>query len=388
MRSVAAVLFLSTVVLTATLWARTRARLDPAAVVVERVLNGGIQPQVAVDAAGQVHVLYLKGDPAHADIYYVRSKTAGAFSTPIRVNSQPGSAVAMGNIRGPHLALGRGGAVHVAWFGAESAQPRAAGNTTPILYARLPAGATTFEPQRNVVQFATRLDGDAVAADADGHVYVAWHGLGPGANDEGGGRLWVAESADDGKTFQPERPASDAAVGACGCCGVGALVDRSGALDLLYRAATAVMNRDTFFVSSHDHGTTFSSTKLQEWHIGACPMSTFSLAPVAAGAMAAWETAGRVQYTAINRQTNQPSAIVTAPAGKNQKYPSIAVDADGRVVLAWTEGMAWQRGGDLVWQVYDASGRPTSEQGRRTGVPPWSLVAAYAVPGGGFRILY
>ena len=389
MRSLAALSCFAAVVVTATVLASSTPAPTTEAVEIARVPDAGLQPQVVVDAAGTVHLLYLKGDASHSDIYYVRSESPNRFSPPIRVNSQPGSAMAMGNMRGPHLAVGRGGIVHVAWFGSESAQPRPADKSTPILYARLPAGATSFEPQRNVVQFATRLDGDAVAADADGRVYVAWHALGPDAKDEGDSRLWVAASADDGKTFQRERPASDKSVGACGCCGVGAIVDRAGALDLLYRSATAVVNRDTFFVTSGDHGATFSSLKLQDWHIGACPMSTFAFAPTEAGVIAAWETAGHVQFARIDRRSTQLGAIITAPAGsRNQKYPTVAVDAQGRVLLAWTEGMAWQRGGDLVWQVYDSTGRPTADRGRRSGVPPWSLVSAYATRDGHFGILY
>ena len=387
MRSLLVLSSFAVVVLVATDIASTGTAADTSAVSVARVPDAGIQPQVAVDASGHVHLVYLKGDPAHADIYYVRSNGARQFTQPIRVNSQPGSALALGNMRGPHIALGRDGTVHVAWDGSADARPRAPGNTPPVLYARLPEGAPAFEPQRNVVQIGAGLDGDAVAADDTGHVYVAWHAQ--AGKDEGQGRLWVAASSDDGKTFDRERPASDPAVGACGCCGVGAVVDREGGLDLLYRSATAVMNRDTFFLSSRDRGATFSSTKLQDWHIGACPMSTFALAPVAGGVVAAWETAGRVQFATISHQTNQAASMVMAPAtSKTQKYPALAVDRQGRVLFAWTEGMAWQRGGDLVWQVYDANGRPTADHGRQAGVPAWSLVAAYATPDDGFHILY
>src|SRR5882672_10947460 len=66
-----------------------------------RVPHGGIQPQVAVDDKGTLHLLYFAGDPSHGDLYYVRSADAGAsFSDPIRVNREPGSAIAVGNVRG------------------------------------------------------------------------------------------------------------------------------------------------------------------------------------------------------------------------------------------------------------------------------------------------
>src|SRR5689334_17991691 len=93
------------------------AEIDPSHKVnLMRVPNGGIQPQVAVDAAGAVHMIYYTGDPGHGNLYYVRSRDGGAtFSAPLKVNSQPGSAIAAGNIRGAHIALGKNGRVHVAW---------------------------------------------------------------------------------------------------------------------------------------------------------------------------------------------------------------------------------------------------------------------------------
>src|SRR5947209_7032582 len=58
-------------------------------VVLLRVPNGGIQPQVAVDAKGGVHLLYFKGDPGGGDLFYARSRDGMHFGDPLRVNSQP-----------------------------------------------------------------------------------------------------------------------------------------------------------------------------------------------------------------------------------------------------------------------------------------------------------
>src|SRR5437868_3405888 len=72
-----------------------------------RVPNGGIQPQLAIDGKGVLHMVYFAGEPAHGDLYYVRSRDGGdTFSAPIKVNSHPGSAIATGNIRGAHVAIG------------------------------------------------------------------------------------------------------------------------------------------------------------------------------------------------------------------------------------------------------------------------------------------
>src|SRR5262245_20953630 len=81
---------------------------------------GGIQPEVVVDTAGAIHMVYLVGQPASANIYYVRSRDGGkTFSSAVRVNGQDSSAIATGTVRGAQLAIGRNGRIHVAWNGSD-----------------------------------------------------------------------------------------------------------------------------------------------------------------------------------------------------------------------------------------------------------------------------
>src|SRR5436853_254194 len=90
----------------------------PASVTLERVPEKGLQPQLAVASDGTLHLIYLSDSPKAADIHYVhRAADAKEWSATVRVNSQTGSAIAMGTIRGAQLALGRNGFVHVAWNG-------------------------------------------------------------------------------------------------------------------------------------------------------------------------------------------------------------------------------------------------------------------------------
>jgi hypothetical protein len=90
-----------------------------------RVPGNGIQPEAVVDRRGVLHVLYFAGEARGGNLFYVRSSDSGVtFSSPIRVNSQEGSAIATGTIRGGQLTLGRDGRIHVAWNGSDSAIPR------------------------------------------------------------------------------------------------------------------------------------------------------------------------------------------------------------------------------------------------------------------------
>lgn len=356
-------------------------------VAVVRLPAGGIQPQVAVDRKGVAHVVYFAGEPANGDLYYTFLNDAGGFSTPIRITS-PGSAIATGTVRGAKLAIGRNGIVHVIWNGSGKATPKGPNDATPMLYSRLRPGQRAFDAQRNLIQFATGLDGGgAIAADDRGRVTVAWHAGGPESKGEGDRRVWMTTSANDGATFPSEVAVSDAATGACGCCGMDALIDRSGSFFLLYRSAREIVHRDAYLLRSAD-GRQFSSTRLQDWNIGACPMSTFSLAEGPHGVFAAWETNGQVQFRRVD-EAAPAGAPIEAPGNTGKRrHPTLAINARGEILLAWSEGTAWQKGGTVAWQVFDNNGRATLEKGQSLGVPVWGLTAVYARRDGGFTIVY
>ncbi|MCI0464158.1 MAG: sigma-70 family RNA polymerase sigma factor [Gemmataceae bacterium] len=370
-------------------------REQPAKVTLLRAPEKGIQPQAAVDGKGVVHLIYFRGEPGNGDIFYVRSDDGGArFSRPLRVNSQPGSAIATGNIRGAHLAFGKNGRVHVAWMGSRKAEHPAHAHGAPIgapmLYARLNDQGTEFEPQRNIIHAAVGLDGGgSVSADDAGNVYVTWHAPKPGDKGEENRRVWVARSTDEGKTFAHEKPISEERTGVCGCCGMRAMSDRKGNVYVLYRSATEEVHRDTYLLASKDQGRTFLSDKVQPWRVNTCPMSSFALGETRDGVLAAWETAGQVYFARIDPESGKRSEPVAAPgAGKGRKHPAVVGNDRGDTILAWTEGMGWNRGGAVAWQVFDKDGRPTAENGRSDGVPTWSLVTVVPRPDGGFTIIY
>ncbi len=368
----------------------------PEAVSVRRVPYGGIQPQIAVEPNGSIHMIYFSGDPKSGDLFYVRSTAAGeAFSRPLRVNSQAGSVIAVGTIRGGQIAVGGNGRVHVAWNGSSTARPLGPINPeagmpgSPMLYTRLNDQGTAFEPQRNLMLHTFGLDGGGtVAADTAGNVFVAWHGKASGAAEgEAGRQVWIAESHNSGKTFAAEVPAWNEATGACGCCGMAMFATSYGTLLSLYRSATENVHRDIYLVASRDHGKSFQGSMVQPWEINACPMSSMSFAENGGTTLAAWETGGQVFYGKVS------GAAVTKPIaapgdGKGRKHPRLAMNSRGETILLWTEGTGWQRGGSLAWQVFDRNGSPIGVKGSAPEAPTWSFGAVAARPDGSFTILY
>lgn len=365
----------------------------PASVNFMRVPDGGIQPQTVVDQSGTAHLIYFKGKPGGSDIFYTKlGPGSSTFAPPIQVNSRPGSGIAVGSIRGAHLAVGRGGLVHVAWMGGQGAlkAKTAEGETTPMVYTRLKADGSGFEPERNVLTYAGGLDGGgSVAADRQGNVYVAWHAPKPGNKDgEAGRAVYIAQSSDDGKTFAPERLATPEATGACGCCGMRAFADENGALYILFRGATEKVNRDEVLMVSQKGGQGFQIVNKDAWNTPACPMSSASFTEAPGRTIAAWETEGQVHFASLDKATLKPSTPAAPPGSAKRKHPVAAGNAKGETLLVWTEGTGWERGGSVAWQGFDASGKPTAEKGSRPGVPVWGLVSAFARPDGTFTVLY
>jgi hypothetical protein len=364
-----------------------------------RVPNGGIQPDVLRDSRGAVHMLYFSGEPANGDLFYVRSTDDGrTFSRPVRVNSQPGSAIASGTIRGGQMALGRDGRVHVAWNGSGIALPKGpvdkmsgkAGSA--MLYSRSNVRGTTFEPQRAVMQNSVALDGGgAVAADAQGTVYVLWHGnaADTGNTGEEARRVFAARSTDDGQTFAAETAAWSEPTGACSCCGLQTMATKAGELLVLFRSATGKINRDIYLLASGDRGRTFRGARVDEWDIEACPMTSMSLAEGNAGVAAAWESDGRVLFGPVDlRRPGVTRVIPAAGQGQPRKHPRLAFGAADTMLMVWTEGTAWARGGSVGWQLFDSAGKALAPNQAKPGVPMWSFAAPLARPDGTFAIFY
>ena len=353
-----------------------------------RTPDGGIQPQATVDDKGVLHLIYFQGEARAGNIFYVRKQSdSEKFSKPIHVNHRAGSAIAIGTIRGAQFALGRAGRIHVVWNGTATASNHVG---APLFYTRSNEAGTAFENERDMITFAAGLDGgSSVAADPKGNVYVTWHARAPDAPEgEAGRAVFVARSTDDGTKFAHERRATQEPTGACGCCGMRSSAGTDGSLYVLYRGASEKINRNEILLVSQNQGEDFEVAFEHPWKIGSCPMSSAWLASAKTGMLAAWETDGQVYLAPVQGKKIAVSKPITPSGAGKRKHPVAVANSNGEILLAWTEGTGWQKGGAVAWQRFDALGKALGEQGRSEGVPVWSLAAAYAKPDGNFVIVY
>ncbi|MFZ2281067.1 MAG: hypothetical protein WAW39_24925 [Prosthecobacter sp.] len=362
------------------LWLLLMASIN-AQVQVESLPEPGIQPQVVVTTAGVVHLVYLKGDPKACDIRHATRRVEGdEWTAPVTVNSEPRSAIAAGTIRGAQIALGKDGSVQVIWNGSSDTKPGKMPQS-PLLHARLQPGAKAFSPQQNLMGDTTALDGGAsIAANDKGHVCVVWHAAPANETGEGARLVWVRYSADDGGTFSAPTALNATKPGVCACCSLRAHLASDDTLSVLYRAATTPDARGMTLITSKAGRTAL--TKLDDWRIAACPMSSASLLPSAQSLRAAWENDGQI----VTGLMGAAAAATQKIGPKNAKHPTLTQNARGQTLITSIIGSGWSKAGSLHWDILDAQGRVT-DSGDGEKLPVWSYATAYARPDGGFVIL-
>jgi hypothetical protein len=341
-----------------------------------------MQPRLAQDRQGTVHLVYLTGDPARSDVWYTTlNPDEKRFSIPLRVNSIPGSAVAMGTVRGAELALRKDGEVLVAWVGSQKVARR---QKFPLCYSRFPPNGSIFEKQKSM---AFGLDaGATVSADAEGRAYLAW--TGPGKKEgEAFRRVWLRKSDDGGKSFGKPAAVSDEPRGACGCCGIAmAAVQRQ--IAILYRSAAKGTDRGMHLITAYDDGTGLHDQELDKWRLDACPLSTshFFQSMEDQGLLGTWENQGKIYFSWVGGEEFIPTEPLLVSKGPDDKHPA-SVQSKESIFFAWAEGTGWGRGGKVGWQLLGKGFKPISN-GEFKDLPVWSFPAAFADSKGNFTVVY
>jgi len=148
------------------------------------------QPQLAVDAGGAVHVVWSDSTPGNYNIFYAKRSSDGIWLGPQNISDNSGWSGY------PQLAVDAGGAVHVVW------QDSAPGNYN-IFYARRSSDGIWSGPQN-----ISNNSGDSwqpqLAVDAGGAVHVVWSDSTPGNSD-----IFYAKRSSDGIWSGPQNISDD-----------------------------------------------------------------------------------------------------------------------------------------------------------------------------------
>ena len=344
-------------------------------------------PDVAIDAKGVVHVVYATSEK---NGYYIRSEDKGkTFSPRVKINEGTTVGFTMGE-RGPKLALGAEGSIHVAW-----GEAWAPGVKTQARYSRSVDGGKSFEKARGVSS-NTGIDGVTIAADDKNHVMVFWHVMEPKQEQvKQATWLWMSSSKDNGQSFgASEQVKSNFGTLACSMCMMRARVAADGEVLLAYRAAERSI-RDFYVLKGKVGANAFVATRVNEdnWELPTCPMCGPEMTLDAKGqAVVAFMSRHKVYWSAGDEKLAAFKGHAGTPGqyknDSDEIYPSAAMNAKGEVLMVWQNGpMSTTGKASVKWATYRADGTATGATGT-LGTTTSGTKATVAVgPDDGFYIL-
>lgn len=277
------------------------------------------QPQLAMDGATAV-LAYGAGN----DVYAAVSKDAGkSFGAPVLVGNA--GVISLGRHRGPRVAIS-GGNIVIAAIAGEKGK----GQDGELFAWRSTDGGKSWSKQKQISDApgAAREGLHALAAGPNGTFFATWLDL-----RQKGTRLMATISKDGGQTWSPNFSVYESPDGhICECCHPSAVITADGAIHVMFRNWLGG-SRDMWLATSRDHGKSFTAKKVGEgtWVLNACPMDGGGLAAKANGEIVtSWRRDKQIFWT--------DGTKFQAPDW-NGKDSALALDAQGKPVIVWTDGM-------------------------------------------------
>ena len=323
--------------------------------------SGAQQPQVAVGAKGEIHVVF--GQKDGVVFHTVSTDEARTFRAPVKIGALP--KLALGMHRGPRIAVA-GGHVVVSAISHEGGDLLAWTSTDGGVNWTGPATVNTAPKSAREGLHAMAASGERIA--------VAWLDL-----RNGGTELWGALSENGGVSWKPDARIYQSPDGSiCQCCAPSLAFGPRGELAAMWRNALGG-SRDLYLAFSRDGGGTFAPAEklgTGTWKLNACPMDGGGLAFAREGPGApitVWrreatlhlarpgepeKTVGEGKDAALTTTARGPVAAWRSKAGLMLQLPaaaprlldaqgaaaSVAAAPDGRFTIAvWESGDGAQR---------------------------------------------
>ena len=308
------------------------------------------QPQVAVGAKGEIHVVFGQKDGA---IYHTVSvDEARTFRGPVKIGALP--KLALGMHRGPRLAVA-GERVVVTAISHEGGDLLAWSSTDRGVTWTGPATLNTAPKSAREGLHAMAAGGERVA--------VAWLDL-----RNSGTELWGAVSKNGGASWEPDARIYQSPDGSiCQCCAPSLAFGPRGELAAMWRNAIGGA-RDLYSALSRDGGQTFGPAEklgAGTWKLNACPMDGGSMTFAPAGnRLAVW----RRERTVFASEASAPEKQLTV----NAAQPLAGYAGRTRLIL-WeaSGGLMLQRGSEAPVRFAENAAAASIASGPETAVIAW-----------------
>ena len=357
---------------------------------IQETPDGGVQPRLTVDDSGNIHLLYFKKrlsapSAREGNLYYRQYlPEQERFGLPVKVSSNAFDIRTFAIARAS-IAVGGEGRVHVVWY-----LPR----DNQYFYTRSNIERSQFQAQQAVVEeFGEGLDAGADIAALGSQVAIVW---GAGAlSREYERTVYGRISTDSGATFSDELQMGNKDLGACACCSLATNFGDKNELAIAYRSAIDGVGRHMqaltvqFADKAIQQGQYAELSKLQEWELSACPLSTNDITvDAAAKQWLVFETEGRINQLQLG--TGSDAMPVAEPFIKTrQKNPAVAINNQGDRLIVWGEAISQTRGGRLNMHLFADDGSDKNAGfTEEVSIPKFSFPAATVLPSGDFLVLY
>jgi len=298
---------------------------------------GAYQPQIAVDASGNINVVWRDGPPESGDIFFTRSTDGGSnFSEPFFnvSNDQGGSDF-------PYMTLDSSGNIYIVWV--KSSTPPSGPRYSDVFFSLSRDGGATFSAPKDLTNNLTSRHSitspPQIAVDSAGNINLFWHSRNPGGDNHG----YFSRSSDGGATFSVRKE-----------------IDFSNEGHPYFRIAldsigniNAVVEDGTFrmginLLRSNDGGATFSETVISQSGSFSGVLNPQIAIDSSDNINIVWEelaSGGSFPYNIFLRRstdgglTFSPRQNVSNDPGgsRGAGSPQIAVDAGGNINVVWTD---------------------------------------------------
>jgi len=141
-------------------------------------------PNIAIDSANAIHVVYRDNTPGNEEIYYKKSSNTGKTWSPAKRLTWTS-----GWSQYATLAIEGGGGIHLVWDDPTSGNPE-------VYHKRSQDGGATWSPIQRLTWTSGGSYEPDMAIDSAGHVRVVWEDYTPGLPD-----IYHKSSPDGGTTW-------------------------------------------------------------------------------------------------------------------------------------------------------------------------------------------
>lgn len=302
--------------------------------------HGESPPQVAVDSAGALLVLYSVGKEVPGQRFPVsalrfsRSEDLGrTWSPPVTINGE-GKFGEFGSHNFHALTVGTGGRIVATWLDSRS-------GTSGVWMSQSTDGGRTWESDRPIYRDPScPCCRTSVAVAADGAMYVAWRAVLEGDVRD----VVVMRSDDGGRTWgEAVRPVEHGWVyPGCPHAGPDIAVDASGTLHVAYWTGQPGA-AGVYYARSDDRGRTFTSREIAVGETARPAHVQLALAD-SAGVVVAWDDGhSEIPRVLIRRSSDGGRSFAAAQEvsepGVAASFPVVAVHHDS-LAVAWSQTTA------------------------------------------------